>query len=322
MTLRTVSLLGGPESGKSTYLGAVLDALLNGQTDRISVLAEAADNAVITRLTEPLLDGYYPSRTSADQRLACEVHLGYQGDRGAPEPFTLSVGDYDGEEVERLFDNRVEGWSPAWRSRAGADVLLLAMRPAAIVPLPRIGRTAPRPPSPTREFGVDPTSVFGPGLADAELPERHRAEPDEPIRIPVITVLALIELLQFIRHARGLAPGQRPRDGRLRVGVMLTAWDAIPSEWQTRPPADYLAQHVPLLVDFLRSNFLDVDLMCFGVSATGGDLNDDEHRTRYLNAPGGFVVWADAQGGVQKRQDLALPLRWALFGDASMRHDP
>jgi len=322
MTLRTVSLLGGPESGKSTYLGAVLDALLSGQTDRIFVRAEAADNAAITRLTEPLVDGHYPTRTSADLRLAGEVHLSYLDEQGASEPFTLRVGDYDGEEVERLFNSRIEGWSPAWRSRAGADVLLLAMRPAAILPLPRMGRAVPRSPSPTGAFGADPRSVFGPGLADAEIPERNKVEPDDPIRIPVITVLALIELLQFIRHSRGLAPGLRPRDGRLRIGVMLMAWDAIPTEWQARSPADYLAQHVPLLVDFLRSNFLDADVMCFGVSATGGDLNNEEHRARYIDSPGGFVVWADAQGIVQKRQDLALPLRWALFGDASMRHDP
>jgi hypothetical protein len=63
------------------------------------------------------------------------------------------------------------------------------------------------------------------------------------------------------------------------------------------------------------------DVMCFGVSATGGDLKDGVHRARYIETPGGSVAWADAQGRVQQRPDLALPLRWALFGDASMRHD-
>jgi hypothetical protein len=321
MTLRTVSLLGGPGSGKSTYLGAVLDELLSEKADRLTIREEAADMAVITQLTEPLLQGEYPTRTAAAQRLACELHLGYRDGRDAVEPFTLRVGDYAGEEVERLFNDRVEGWSSQWRSRAGADVLLLALRPAAIVPLPRMGRAAPTPRRPKQAFGADPTSVFGPGLADGEIPERHPAAPDEPIRIPVTTVLAMIELLQFIRHARGLAPGQRPRDGRLRIGVMLTAWDAIATEWQTRPPAAYLAQHVPLLVDFMKSNFLAEDVMCFGVSATGGDLKDGVHRARYIETPGGSVAWADAQGRVQQRPDLALPLRWALFGDASMRHD-
>jgi hypothetical protein len=321
MSIRAVSLLGGPGSGKSTYLGAVLDALLGEQTDGFTLLEEAADTTIIGQLIAPLLRGEYPTRTAADQRLACELRLGYR-DLSGMLPFTLSVGDYAGEEVERLFKDRVEGWSPEWRSRAGADALLVALRPAAIVPLPRMGRQAPPPSKPARPFGADPTSVFGLGLADAEIPERHLAAPDEAIRIPVATVLALIELLQFIRHARGLAPGQRPRDGRLRIGVMLTAWDAVATEWREQPPAAYLAHHVPLLVDFLRSNFLPDDVLCFGISATGGNLQDEAHRARYIDAPGGFVAWADAHGVVQRRTDLALPLRWALFGDTSMRHDP
>ena len=324
MSKRTLALLGGPESGKTTYLGALVDAL---ETDKLRGLERIHlphDTRPLERLTEPLLDGRYPQRTKGE-RFSLDLALRYRQRGEAALDFSLGVGDYDGEEVERLFKDRIEGWSAEWRARAEASALLLILRPDAIVPLPLLQRRArPEPPPRARRapFGSDPATVFGPGLAAEEVPTRRRVAPEEPIRIPIPTVLALIELLQFIRHARGLAPGERPAPGGLRVAVMFSAWDALNSSWRTRSPADYLSQHMSLLVDFLWSSFHASDVMHFGLSTTGGDLHDERHRARYLEDPGGFVVWSDATGEVLRSPDLALPIRWALFGDAAMRDDP
>lgn len=323
MSARSIALLGGPDSGKSTYLGALADALESGHFDKFKLARLPSDARVLERLTEPLLDGQYPQRTKGE-RFSLDLPLHYHGPDAAPLEFSLNVGDYDGEEIERLFKNRIDGWSAEWRARAEATALLLILRPDAIVPLPLLGRPsraeqparAPRP-----RYGSDPTTVFGPGLAAEEIPKRRPAEPDEPLRIPIPTVLLLIELLQFIRHARGLAPGERPAPGRFRVALLFSAWDAVDAAWQTRRPADYAVEHVPLLVDFLWSNFQPGDVLHFGLSATAGDLRDERHRERYLEEPRGFVTWGDATGRVQTSADLALPIRWALFGDAAMRDD-
>lgn len=325
MTTRTITLLGGPESGKTTYLGAFVDALDANQLGDIEKLREPEDARTLERLTDPLLDGRYPQRTKGE-RFAVDLPLRYRDADGGSTEFTLNVGDYDGEEVERLFRNRIDGWSAEWRARARASALLLLLRPDAIVPLPLL---RPRPASaapqsakrhrPAR-FGKDPASVFGPGLTAEEVPARRIVAASEPLRIP--TMLAVIELLQFIRHARRLAPGQRPRRGDLRIAVLLGAWDAVESSWRPRGPADYLSQHMPLLIDFLWSNFDPADVFHFGLSTTGGDLRDDAYRRRYLENPGGFVEHTDATGQVRRSTDLALPIRWALFGDAAMRRDP
>ena len=323
MTERRLALLGGPESGKTTYLGALIDALESGALGSLKLAQTSTDTRPLERLTEPLFDGHYPQRTKGE-RFSFELALRYTSPVGEVEEVSLGVGDYDGEEVERLFNDRVEGWSPEWRTRAQATALLLVMRPDGIVPLPVLQRPAKVEPPAKRSrarFGSDPSTVFEPGLAAQEVPPRRVAEHDEPIRIPIPTVFSLIELLQFIRKARGLAPGERPPD-ELRIAVVLSAWDAVDPAWLERSPADYASQHVHLLVDFLWSNFHAHDVMYFGLSSTGGNLGDERHHKRYLAEPGGFVVWTDASGRPQRTSDLALPIRWALFGDAAMRHDP
>jgi hypothetical protein len=321
MTPRTIALLGGPESGKTTYLGAIIDALDSRALPGLEKVREPEDARTLERLTEPLLDGHYPQRTKGE-RFSVDLPLRYRDADDLATDFTLSVGDYDGEEVERLFRNRIDGWSAEWRGRAGAGALLLLLRPDAIVPLPLLRRhvTTAAPSRPAPRFGSDPASVFGPGLAQEEVPARRLVAAHEPLRIP--TMLALIELLQFIRHARGLAPGERPQLGALRIAVTLGSWDAVDASWRDRGPADYLSQHMPLLVDFLWSNFCPADILHFGLSTTGGDLRNDAHRRRYLERPGGFVEYAEATGEVRRSADLALPIRWALFGDAAMRREP
>jgi hypothetical protein len=158
--------------------------------------------------------------------------------------------------------------------------------------------------------------VFGP-LAVEGLQEAPRAQPSEPVVVP--TALATIELLQFIRYVRGLAPGERPHgERRLPVALLVSAWDAVDEDWRRAGPTAYLTQNLPLLTDYLWSNFLPDDVFCFGLSATGGDLLDASYRKRYQDDPSGFVEWTDGSGTRQQSRDIGLPLYWLLFGDRAL----
>jgi len=141
----------------------------------------------------------------------------------------------------------------------------------------------------------------------------------DPGQVP--TTLALIELLQFIRHARGLASAERPARGTFRVGVLVAAWDALDPAWRRSGPSAYLEQEAALLEDFLWSNFHSEDVHRFGLSSTGGDLHDEAYRERYLAQSADarpFVAWNDATGAVHGEHDLGLPLCWALYGDPAL----
>ncbi len=328
MSERKIALLGGPESGKSTYLGTLLDALDaldEGGLNGLEKNGEAPDARPIERLTEPLLDGNYPQRTQLGERSSISQPLKYCDADGKTTEFTLSIGDYAGEEVERIFKDRVGGWSAQWQGQAQSGALLLFLQPSSITPLPLLRTRAPinpPPQPPLKRFGSEPSTVFGPGVA-ADEPAPRQDGDSGPMRIP--TMLALIELLQFIQRARGLCPGERPPEGQMRIALVLSAWDAIDEQWREAGPKMYLNHHMPLLVDYLWSNFQAADVQVFGLSSTGGDLRDPAYKERYLDRAqesGGFVDHVDVTGQINRSMDLGLPLRWALFGDVAMFGDP
>nr|WP_253895053.1 hypothetical protein [Corallococcus exercitus] len=332
---RTIALLGGPSTGKSTFLGALVDAL---QTHRLKYLRlERLDDDArgLQRLADPLLEGHYPQRTTAGPHLELVASLRTAGDFFEPCSFALRAGDYDGEEVDRLFRDRIHGWSEEWRNRAHADALILLLRADALTRLPQIAppaeieeatrwRLLRGEPIPIKgELGLEraptaplhPEHVFGAMSLD-EVPPPTRAMPTDPVRVP--TAISIIELLQFIRHVRQLAPGERPQgDRQLRIALLVSAWDSVAPEWRQAGPAAYLAHHLPLLEDFLWSNFLPEDVFRFGLSSTGGDLRNPDYSEKYLDNPCGFVEWVDMRGR-QQRSDIGLPLYWLLFGEHAL----
>jgi hypothetical protein len=330
---KSITLLGGPSSGKSTYLGALIDALQMEKLRHLGLESLADDSRALQRLADPLLEARYPARTMASG-LDLEVRLRTIDTYFDRLPFSLQASDYDGEQVEQLFRDRVRGWSKEWQQRAQGDGIMLLIRPAAEVQLPRpqlppdvseaelwqrLRRTNVKAPVAPR--AVPPRSAFRPErfldpIELEETPPAPRLSPADPVRVP--TVLALIELLQFIRYVRGLTPGKRPSGkDRFRIALVVSAWDSVAQSWRASGPAAYLAQHMPLLEDFLWSNFLPDDIYRFGLSATGGDLHDAAYAARYQDNPGGFVEWR-GMDRVHRRDDLGLPLYWLLFGDRAL----
>jgi len=322
---RRIALLGGPDSGKSTYLGVLLDALEAERIDHLRIDQYPANLNAIQRLTEPLLDGTYPQRTEYGPNTALEVRLRTRAGILPDARFDLQVADYSGEEVHTLFDDR-DGWSDAWQTRSRSNAVLLFVRPAVLVEMPRLkSRVSSSEMARWRALkggseneGIRRHEPIGAvpeprALMKGEAVDAPVLQPGDAVRIP--TVLSLIELLQFLRHARGLVPGERAPLGNLRVAVLVSAWDSVPLEWREQGPARFLAAHVPLLEDFLWSNFHGLDVFRFGLSSTGGDLMDPAWRECYLDAPSGFVEWVNLEGRVQRHADLAMPLYWALFGE-------
>lgn len=339
----SLSVLGGPRSGKSSFLGALWNAMEVDHTRLARVPRSRPDDTLaLDRLASEIANGNYPQRTNPDERhhLTFALELTHpQDDHG--RHVSVLVSDYNGEEVESLFRYRTGGWSEEWKQRAMASGILLFVRPSAVERLPE-----PEAPPPTEEDRwralIDPhatkteapptTSVpalpdapsqmFGAAPVSDEDERENTARADSPVREP--TELALIELLQFIREVRGLAPGERPRpEEAFRIAVMLSAWDTMERDWGSAGPKRYVLKHLPLLHDFLWSNFRsDRDIHYFGVSATNGDLRNPQFKSEYRRQRGlpGRVVWGDNFGRLRDSQDLSVPLLWTLFGDRVFDH--
>jgi hypothetical protein len=316
--VQSIALLGGPSSGKTTWLGAVANLIDQERLPQLTRTQLSADTRSIDTFVEPLLEGKYPPRTPHGHRAPISLHLRATQDDGAETPFTLQVEDFAGEDMERVFSDRL--WPEAWHAWSeSANGVLLFVRPTELVRLPPIRPPAVSafdrllgPLSPPMQLGPpDPAAAFGGGFVP-EAPETPRAASRDPQRVP--TTLALIELLQLLRAQRGVATGVRAGHG-LRVAIVVTAWDA---EEADKTPNEWLAQNAPILEDYLWSNFAREDVMRFGLSSTGVDLRVNGNAERYEEDPRGFVVWADL-GKPRREPDIGLPMRWALFGASALK---
>lgn len=319
-----IAMLGGPESGKTTYVGAVLDGL-NTETVRWLKLGTLPTDArFMEQLTAPLQSGSYPTRTAHDLHTPLELPLRVVGEVLPHRELTLRSADYAGEQVNRVFRNRE--WAERWQQWSTADAVLLFLRQQATVPL-----TTPRSPggeaaawsalkgapsTPARPAKNAALRAMLSPVPEGESAPTPIANPTDPVQVP--TVLALVELLQLLREARGWSPGERPARGTLRIAVLVSAWDALEASWQDQGPGVYLAHHAALLEDFLWSNFHAEDVCRFGLSSTGGDLQSAAYSEQYLSNPGGYVVRTNLLGQQERSLDLAQPLYWALFGDRGL----
>lgn len=89
-------------------------------------------------------------------------------------------------------------------------------------------------------------------LVDATLDEPERAAAQH------------VHLLQGIKRARGHAPSAYAPEP---LGLVLTKWDALPPEEQALGPDGLAAEHMPMLADFIASNF--TRRRVFAASAVG-----------------------------------------------------
>jgi DNA replication protein DnaC len=75
MRQRSVCILGGPSSGKSTYLGAMASAVRDGATSLFRMGTLPEDIRALARLEEPLLDGRYPQRTQSAETPVLRMNM-------------------------------------------------------------------------------------------------------------------------------------------------------------------------------------------------------------------------------------------------------
>jgi hypothetical protein len=282
--LHNVLLIGGPDAGKSNYLFRCWLAIDQQQ----GLLRRAALPSNIEYLragVERLLEGAFAGHTPADVHDMTEIPV-----RSAKGDFAgaIIVPDVAGERVLRIFEDRE--WSASWDSLIVENTsCLLFVRPDSerlIAPLDwvRCSDLYGEPPTRTQQAGT--------------------SEPP--------TQVLLVEWLQFLRSAftarvRGsLVP---------RIGIVVTAWDAVPSEQRDLTADAWLEANLPMLHGYVGSNRGDFEFAVFGVSATAGDLSGDlAFRAQYVQqgpSTFGFVVHTLA-GRRQVTSDVTLPIAWAL----------
>ena len=302
-----VLLIGGPDAGKSNFLFRLWIAI---DTGRGALVRDGLPSELdyLSGGAAGLLEGRFAGHTSKEvyERVFVPVKTRVPGDsRGG----TLVVPDSDGEQILAICRDR--RWSSAWEelisNRCACLLFVRASSEAIVAPLDwatcfeTYGGTMGVP---NAGRGEAPNVVGSAGSAGSQ--------GDEEGSIQLPTQVVLTEWLQFLRQAFTAAAGGSFRP---RIGVVISAWDAVPTDQQPAGPVKYLADNFPMLHQFIRANDEAFEFQLFGVTVVAGDLkNDEDFRNTYLEGSPpdfGFVLHS-LSGQLEKSPDITLPIAWAL----------
>jgi len=280
MTSAAVTMIGMPDTGKSSYLAALYHALTAPSGDTAPRLSrQPKARAYLEELRQAWLRGEKPGRTSSDSGELVQLEIDIPGTGG----LSLAVPDIAGETFESVFVQRRADTAVTELVR-DADGLLLFTHPnhqrprVPIAAMKRMQALA----------GDDDTP---PTAGDDERPFDARAVPGE---------VQLVDLLQWTDAVR------RPRRSATRLSIVVSAWDRA----GTRPPGEWLSRRMPMLDRYLQARPDDVLPRVYGVCAQGGDYDEDKGVAQRRPAERAYAVLADGS----RTDDLTLALRWAALG--------
>lgn len=289
-------MLGGHSSGKTSYLGGLWATLKYAPTGAAVQLRGAlpSDTAYLDMAEHALLGCESVERTRRDTGERIQLDLLIDG-----EASTFQHVDVAGETVEAMLEQRVA--SPALMDElAHADALMLFLHPDQV-----------RTPSSIAE-AMRLAAAAGGGSASelssgAIAPEQADIDPLK-VWAAAPTAVHLVDLVQT-------AIGLRSATARVRIAVVVSAWDTIdsgPSWGDAVRPRDWLHNALPFLVQYMDANVADFAWRPFGVSAQGCDFGDLAAVDALLELPyerRPVVVTEDTW-----THDLAAPLRWLAGG--------
>jgi hypothetical protein len=287
---RSVLLIGVPDAGKSNFLFRLWLALDSG----LGILSKAglpSDLDYLKTGADHLLKGEFAPHTPRDVHDATEIPV-KSSLNGREVLGTLMVPDLPGEQILSVF--RARQWSGDWENRisAGCGCLLLVRVDSKELIAPLDWLNCPI------QLGGTPLAVS---------PQKDTADQAKPP-----TQVVLVDWLQFLRKA---FTDRVDGTYKLRVGIVVAAWDLAPQDQKVSGPGEWVRSNLPLLAQYIEANDDQFEFAYFGVSVTSGDLDADPgFKASYLKGnprSAGEVVHTLA-GVIEASSDMTLPVAWAL----------
>lgn len=283
-TDRGVLLVGGKGMGKTNFLARLWGAVYKARTGFLLYDGLPDELEHLNTILGSILEGNFAGRTNPGEHWHCEIPLktaDTQGFRGK-----LIVPDCPGEDWQRIYKNNE--WSEVWENLIdNVSGCLFFVRPRA------------------EEFNapldwMTCAKIFGTNNVDV---------PTTSERTP--TQVEMVFWMQILRHA------QRARNinvDKIRIGVIVSAWDALPGNIKKGKPSSFIESEMPLLHQFMATNTNEYKFACFGASIAGGDLSLEEYKKKYREGDPysfGYVIH-ELRGVFEQTPDHTVPVAWAL----------
>lgn len=282
MNDKSIILLGGPDSGKTNYVGRLWHSL-DAKNCRLIAAEQPSEIGFVLDTAEHLFQGRFAPRSEhADDRRDFEVVVCSPDGSGRA---AIVIPDISGE----LWQNAVAS------SEIASDWMDELIHGHGALLFVRVGS----------DLDVRPLDW----VTSRSLLAKLGVEEDRG-KLP--TQVMLCELVRYLELT--MANGQ---DGkRPKLSVIVAAWDRVDPVTFEQGPVAYLGREYPLLAGRL-SDTKKLDVQVFGLSVVGGDLAvDPEFRDRFLehglDDHGWVAVYDTETGAWRKDVDLTLPIAWAI----------
>lgn len=282
MSSRSIILIGGPDSGKTNYVGRLWPAL-NSKTGMLVAAEQPEELGFVLDTTDHLLHGHFAPRSehAADRR---DFKIVVRPAAGGSET-SIVVPDISGELWRTaVLESEISGDWMAELQRADGALLFV-----------RIGS----------DQDIRPLDWVTSRKLLAKL-----GQDEDRSQLP--TQVMLCELVRYLE----LTMAERPDGTPPRLAVIVSAWDRVDQKTFDQGPYVYLAKEYPLFAGRLE-DCTELDVKIFGLSIVGGDLKDDpEFRDQFLDSAldnHGWVAIHDREKKSWiKQPDITLPVSWLV----------
>lgn len=273
---KNLLLLGGPSTGKTTF-GAQLLGRLRLPDSVVRLRATPTDLSPFANALERLAQGMSPEHTpaSSNQEIVMPLHFnnGQQTD--------LIWPDYGGEQIINIVHNRqvTDVWFQRLESSTG---WILFIRPSQLV-------------------------LFDDFLSRESRITDHAFELSSDNDLSSSALL--IELLQMLLYLKGIGISKHISSPKL--AIFITCWDEIVDVERFSNPAQVLQECLPLLREFVESNWMKDSISVWGLSSQERPLESNTPDESYIdNGPEAFGYIVSPSG--ERSSDLTMPIMHLL----------
>lgn len=271
-----VLILGGPNSGKTHYVGQLYGRLKRLPSTKLkirSIDSSSTDLTFMEGVLTSLENGNSTDHTPTEQYAEIIFPLIDENEN----EFELKWPDYGGEQIRQILKERCI--SGDWRTRLqSANGWMIFIRLSNEVTYP---------------FSLEKIEAID---KESKRPEEWDAN------------AKWIELIQIFCHVAGI--GITTKDKKPPIAVILSCFDELWEEEKT--PEKIFVERLPLLHTFFCSNWDVGNISIWGLSSLGKNLSHDSCDDSFTDKGPEYQGWVIPPNSTTKNSDLTLPLFWLL----------
>lgn len=273
-----IVLLGLSSSGKTHFAGQLYGRLRRTQGDLL-LRKDGGTPPDLTSL-ENVLNSLASGHTAEHTQVQTWAEIALPIADKAGNTFDLRWPDYGGEQLANAFQQRAisESWRERLR-RAGGWIVLIRLKTETTYP--------------------DVLTRLREGPSEDSANTARVSQWDANAR--------WVEMLQIFLHVAG--HGLVDKLKMPKLAVMLSCYDEL--DVTSKSPTEVLAERLPLVSSFIRSNWRSDKVSVWGLSALGQELNKDSRDEHFIDEGPETLGWVVDPAG-NRSSDLTLPLAWTL----------